>query len=229
MRRARLDMFPKTQRTWIDERLASGETGLGEVRSHIMELYSAPLCAYVQRSSYRGLGDPLEIVHGFFADRLARADFLAHWSEAGMPLRRWLVNGLCFFLRESLRREVRDKVVTLTADGPTGGDAAPLAAMEQAFAVSLVQRALALAERACMSDGLSPHWRSFVAHQYEGTPYSDVGRELGVTKERAAVMARAGVRRFRDAICELLLRDGVAPDRINETLAELSESTTAAS
>jgi hypothetical protein len=100
-----------------------------------MEVYYEPLCIYCRATSYRTLGEPEEIVGGFFASRLSDPTWIARWRDESrarsMPLRRWLLNGLCFYMREEARRQRRARLladagvvlgprveVRVDADGP---------------------------------------------------------------------------------------------------------------
>ena len=66
------DVFPVTQRTWLGRALVRGHEGLSEANHHIMDVYAQPLKVYYLGSSFRTLGEPDDVVQGFFADRLAR-------------------------------------------------------------------------------------------------------------------------------------------------------------
>ena len=61
-------------RTWIGDRLAGGCASA--VNRHIMDVYARPLKIYYMGTSDRWLGEADDIIQGFFADRLAREDFL---------------------------------------------------------------------------------------------------------------------------------------------------------
>lgn len=105
--------FPETHHTFVLEALDGGRDR--ELASHVMLVYYRPLCAYFRATTYRALGEAEEIVGGFFASRLSDPTWLARWraeSEARqVPLRRWLLNGLCFYLREESRRQRRDRAI----------------------------------------------------------------------------------------------------------------------
>ena len=62
-----------------------------------MDRYAGPLAVFVRGSSLARLGEPAEIVNGFFASRLSDAEFLRAWDRSGMRLRRWLMNGILFY------------------------------------------------------------------------------------------------------------------------------------
>jgi hypothetical protein len=120
------DHFPSTHVTWIASHLsvlaASRDTdphaaaqAARELRTHIMARYREPLLAYATASSFRFLGSPDDLVHGFFADRAARPDYLREWQGSGLRLRRWLCNGLLlhmFDVAKRTRREQRAHALT---------------------------------------------------------------------------------------------------------------------
>lgn len=222
---AKEDLFPATRSTWIGDQLRRDDCGRAEVNRHVMTVYALPLRAYFLGTSERWLGDADDIVQGFFADRLARDDFFASWQQSGMPLRRWLMNAFCFFLKEQRRRHRRDSRGSALGDDPITFSGDPDAAIDRAFVVSLVQRALDLTREGCENDSMGDHWRVFEEHHCRGRPYADIAADLGTDAARAAVMARTATRRFRMTLRELLARDS-AGDRsdIDEQIRALVEN-----
>lgn len=219
------DAFPSTWKTWIGQRLVIGDDGRAEVNAHVMTVYSHPLQVYFKGSSWRWLGDPEDIVQGFFADRLAREDFLSEWCSSGKPLRRWLVNAFSYYLMEFRRRRRKEsRTVALGEDvGTSEGD--PEAAFDRAFAVSVVREALRRAAKDCESEGLGQHWAIFLEHQYEERSYRELAEEFHVDPARAAVMNRTAAKRFRSAVRVLLARDGLAEEAIDGEVRSLLEVT----
>ena len=113
----------------------------GETLSLIMSLYFGPLLAYARRIARR---EPIELVCDFFAERVARAEYLRSWRSSGLRLRSWLMNGLWFYAREV--RSSRRATLGLAAAADVPALALdPGRAMEEAFARRLVQRALDIA------------------------------------------------------------------------------------
>ena len=55
--------------------------------------------------------------------------------------------------------------------------------------------------------------------EWSGMPADQL---LGIEPVRAATMARTAARRFKDALAELLVRDGVSPERVDDALAEFA-------
>jgi hypothetical protein len=223
----RPDAFGQTQNTWIDVQLERGIEGRQSVNRHVMDTYAWPLQVYFLGTNMRWLGEPDEIVNGFFASRLPREDFFAMWQASGMRLRRWLMNGLCLYLKEVRKRRLRDapgggaagiehEAITFTGD--------PDLVVDRASAISFVQRAMAAAERACQQKDMSVHWRVFLRHHVDGMDFRALANEFGVDEARAAVMSRSAERNFKSALTEVLLKDGVHPEQINSEIGRLLEA-----
>lgn len=219
------DVFPTTMHTWIGRRLSEGDAGRGDVNRHLMSVYAYPLEVYFRGTSDQWLGDPGDVVGGFFADRLARPNFLADWQSTGIRLRRWLMNAFCLYLKEAKRRHRRDTGhAELPEESPTGA-ANVDRDMDRAFAQSLTREALSRTQQLCAEQGLEAHWGIFVRHYYEEAPYDAVGREYGVDPPRAAVMARTASRKFRQVMRDILMRDGAEEGEVDREIQELLEVT----
>jgi DNA-directed RNA polymerase specialized sigma24 family protein len=222
------DVFPKTLSTWIARQLETGDAGRAEVNRHVMAVYAFPLQIYFKGSSDRWLGEAEDVVHGFFADRLARRDFFADWQLSGLRLRRWLMNAFCFYLKElrrSRRKLAREEVLDETSRpgaSPLEGDVA--GELDRAFAVSVVRRALARTEEICRKKGLESHWGLFLKHYYEGRAYKDFAAARGLDEVRAATMVRTVAGKFRAALRETIARDGATESEINRELESLLDS-----
>jgi hypothetical protein len=203
------DVFPQTLTTWIRDRLQGGAGGRREVDRHVMEVYAFPLRVYFLGGRDRTLGEPDEVIQGFFADRLARTEFFAQWQSSGLPLRRWLMNALNFYLKELRRAGNRGAASGESQAEDVGtfeGD--PNAEIERAFIISLVRVALRNVERTCELEGQSRHWTSFYEHFYLDRSYADIGRDLGVDAARAMVMARTVRHKFQAEIRRMMTIDG---------------------
>lgn len=216
------DRFPTTARAWIKECLASGDGARREVNRHVMAVYADPLRAYVACTPFRCLGDVAELVSGFFADRLARPEFLAGWAESDGRLRRWLLNALGYYLRETARRERRHVSTELPAE-LVGESSAAVGAAERAFARSVVHNALELARAELAREGMQRHFQAFYAHCVEERAYADIGVDLGLAQDRVRRMSRTGMSRFRRLLEGALRRDGVAAEDIDSEVAVLME------
>ncbi len=217
------DVFPLTQMTWIAVRWHAGEDGRRDVNRHLMSVYAHPLKVYFLGTTCRWLGEPDEMVNGFFASRLSRVEFMDDWERSGLKLRRWLINAFNFYLKEEMRRRQRNSVPDVGRDEPVAPGDDPVA---QAFIVSLVNHALREAERTCALEGLDEHWSIFFAHFVRDLPYASIAEERGIEPARCVVMARTARGKFRDALREGLAADGVrgeaeADSEIMSLLGEL--------
>lgn len=223
-RMAQRDIFPTTQRTWIDVALDRTVEGRQAVNHHIMSVYAHPLRVYCLGTAARWLGEPEDVVAGFFADRLARDGFLDDWQRSGLRLRRWLMNAFSFYLSEEQRRRRRDRRMTeLQSDHDAMSDA-PERLVDRAFGESIVIQAMRLAQVECAAQGLESHWSIFVRHAYAGERYDLIATDVGLTPARAAVMARTAARHFRKAIRELLQSDGATERDVDDEIRTLLEA-----
>ena len=218
------NVFPPTMQTWIGRRLLDGEQGRSQVNRHVMEVYALPMRVYFLGTSDRWIGEPDEVIQGFFADRLARPGFFEDWQNSGLPLRRWLMNAFSFYLLELRRARRRDGRAGPMDDDPPTFSGDPNAAVDRAFIVSVVRRALQSARLLCEEQGLEDHFTVFIRHHYQGRSYKHIGEEFGVDHARAAVMARTAGRKFRAALREILEQDGTARAEIDQEIVVLLET-----
>lgn len=217
------ELFPPTPRTWITERLELGGDATAEVNRHILSAYFQPLCGYAQASSLRELGDVGELVSGFLSNRLARGDYLRSWrSTDGMPLRRWLINGLHLYAHEQRRALNNRNGRETTLDSASGTpDPAGLAALDRAWALSIVREACSEIEQELRGSGLERDWYVFRRHFVDGRAYRDLFEETGIEPARAAVRSHGILVKLRGRIRAMLARDGVPPDEIEHEIARL--------
>ncbi len=218
------DAFPQTLNpTWWDIRLEGGdEASMRELRNHIMTIYAEPLKAYYYGSSFREMGDADDIVQGFFSDRLSRPDYLRQWRSSGKKLRRWLMNGLCFYLRECIHKEnQRDATGTHALAELAASDETQSQAMDLAFLRSVVQSALETARKECSERGLVDHWEYFYAYHLQGRSCDDLAAQHSIDRDRMWVMIRTGQRRFAKAVRDHLAEDGVRADQIDAEIQSL--------
>ncbi|QOJ00176.1 MAG: hypothetical protein HRU70_06615 [Phycisphaeraceae bacterium] len=204
------DVFPLTQMTWIGRHLDQGDPGRGEVNRHVMALYAWPLKVYFLGTRDRWIGDPDEVVNGFFADRLARPGFFDGWRRSGLRLRHWLINAFCFYLRELKRAHARDRHAPEEPDTPV--PAAVERDFDRAFVASMVRQAIEQARQTCEDGGLNAHWQVFTEHFIRGREYESFVSELGIDPARAVVMARTAKKRFQAALRELVSHDAASAD-----------------
>jgi len=209
------DVFPATRVSWIDARLQDGAPGRQEVNRHIMTVYDFPLRVYFMGTRDRWLGEPEDVVQGFFASRLSKDDFLAQWRASQLKLRQWLINAFCFYLKEMHRARRRDARNVAQPEEPSV-EPGQVAAFDRAYIVSVVREALRKTQELCESENLAAHWEIFVRHYYQGQAYADFAGEFGVDPSRAAVMARTARSRFQGTLRAMLSRDGTGADPDDE-------------
>ena len=151
-----IDHFPSTHATWIGTQLTiidgaapdgpAARTAHRSVATYLMERYREPLRAYVVGSALRELGEPDELVAGFFAHMLATPDSLLRWRTSGLQLRRWLMHGMAFHGR-TLRTDSRRNRERTSLDAATAAGAEPVDdrdgvhAFDRAWALELVNEA----------------------------------------------------------------------------------------
>lgn len=209
--------------SWIDRRLGEGDQGRGEVNRHVMATYGWPLKVYFLGTRDRWVGEPDEVINGFFADRLSRPAFFHDWRKSGLKLRHWLINAFCFYLRELKRSRMRAQPdASPPADLPVS--AAETKAYDRAFIASVVRQALLAAGAACEREGKAVHWQVFMSHFCQGRPYDQFVGDLGVDAARAVVMARTARKRFQSALRDLVAHDAADAD-VDAEIRSLLEAT----
>ena len=218
------DVFPVTQRTWLGRALVRGREGLSEANRHIMEVYAHPLKVYYLGSSFRSLGEPDDVVQGFFADRLARDGFLDRWMESDRPLRYWLIVGFKHFLFERSREMKRGARAQALPDEIGVQTDEPETHFHREAALAIAAEAMRQAHDECEARGQGDHWGIFVRHYVDGQGYEAVGQEFGVTHRRAAVMARTAANRFRAALRELVSWNNAGADEVDAEIRSLLET-----
>ncbi len=220
------DVFPPTMETWITDRLAEGPEGRPALNEHLMRVYAEPLKVYFRGSSFRWLGEPDDIVNGFFANRLARDEFMHGWQGAGGRLRRWLMNALIFYLREQYREQRKQRERNGGGEpehaAPTDAvDDIPERDIDRAWARAVVQQAWRRAAEACRRADQEQHWRLFVRHHLEGQPYRDIAADFDVEPAQAAVMVRTATRKFKAALRDCIAIDGAQEHEIDAEIRGL--------
>lgn len=206
--------FPTTHQTWLSERIGVAND---EVAQHVMQRYFEPLRAYVKGSSLRNFGDSADLVNDFFAARIGDPTYLERWIDSGLPLRRWLVNGLLLHVRnrgiaEARRRARGDAGVGGSGEQEpvTSAEPGALEALERAWAIGLVTEAHDRVRSALVAENRESWWECFRLHVLHGLPYADACPMAGVATVNGANIVRAVTRRLATILTELLARDGVA-------------------
>jgi len=219
------DHFPTTHATWLSERVGVAND---EVARHVMERYFEPLRAYVKGSSLRNFGDSADLVNDFFAARLGDANYLERWIASGLPLRRWLLNGLLLHVRNRAiaesRRRARGDVGVGGESGGTPGDLAAstepaaMAALERAWAIALVTEAHDRVRAGLVAEHRENWWECFRLHVLHGLPYADACPMAGVATVHGANIVRTVSKRLAAMLAELLSREGVRDEDIDAEL-----------
>lgn len=225
------DSFPTTHATWLVDRI---EHAPDEARAHIMARYFEPLCDYVRASaSLRALGEPADLVDAFLAARLGDPSYLARWSNSGLPLRRWLANGLLLHARnatlQARRRATRHEAVDFeeldrtSRLRPADHETDALLALERRWAVRTVTEAHEQIRTELESEGRSAWWELFRLHTVHGKSYTQACAVTGVSLTSASSIHRQVVDRLRAALVAILERDGIRPADIDHELALLQD------
>lgn len=216
------DLFPSTERTWIADRLGTGDGPA--VHRFLMDTYSGPLAGYVSATSFRDLSAPGDLVAGFFASRLTQDGWLRAWQESGIRLRRWLMNGLLLYCHEQVASRARDGRVTLVPiealDG-AGATEDAVRVFERVWARGVIEQATMRARELCEEAGQGAHWELFLRHHVGQQPYSALAPEFGVGEQQAAGMVRTASIKLRRALLEILIRDGAPDAALDNEIAEL--------
>lgn len=216
------DVFPLTQGTWIMDRIEAGDQGRRDINRHIMSVYHWPLTIYFRGTRDRYLGDPEDVVQGFFASRLSKPNFFTDWKASGKRLRHWLINGFCFYLKELHRENLRhDRGSGVEMPEPQFEEHTAARDMDDIYLRGMVRRAMIETSQICQQQGLQDHFNIFEAHFYHERPYESVGPQFGVDPTRAAVMARTAKRKFQQTLRELFISDGVSQERVDDEVSGL--------
>jgi DNA-directed RNA polymerase specialized sigma24 family protein len=215
--------FPTTHATFLTVCLdtATAES-LSEARNHLMARYRAPLVAYAAQSRLATVDEPDELVHGFFAAKVADARYLADWRASGIPLRRWMLNGLVFHARGILRDRARENARSDGAEPENLVSNTPDAehAFERAWAFALVEAACRAAYATLDIDGRTRAYDCFHRHFFDGVSYAQLAVECGLSESAVAGEVRLAMRRVR-AEAESMLRDEIGTADGRAIAAEL--------
>jgi hypothetical protein len=215
------DVFPDTLKTWINQEIQRDRLGRQNLNRYLMGTYAEPLKVYFMGTNSRWLGEPDDVVDGFFASRLSHDDFMAKWQASGMRLRRWLMNAFSYYLMELRRERSSSKHNSDLTHEPVTFTGDPDRAVDQAAVIAFVRQAMQQAEETCKAEGLEKHWQVFVRHHIENADFRLIAGEFKIEPSRAAVMSRTAGRKFRNALRDVLMNDGVAPEDIDEEIQGL--------
>jgi hypothetical protein len=235
--------FPTTHATWLatlvlepgnaldadsarDAAAGTAAARAREARLHVMERYAAPLEVFVRGSSLARLGEPAEIVNGFFAARLSDAGYLRAWPASGMRFRRWLMNGILFYgqglARDAARAAARGATVAADElDRRVGAGSVAEADFERAWALAVVREATARVEAELLDEGRAVEFDVFRRHAILGQPYAAFAQEVDRTPQQCAGATRLVAQRVRAALADVLREEGVPEAEIDDEIARV--------
>jgi len=225
--------FPTTHATTLLTLVSSEGADAEQAKAAgiaLMRRYADPLTVFVRGSSLARLGEPAEIVNGYFATRLsdeaAIVEFLTKWSASGMRLRRWLMNGILFYgqglARDRARAQDRgSSMAPDELDRRAGAGSTGETDFERAWAVAVVREATARAEIELLDEGRSVDFDIFRRHAIDGQPYAAFAHELGRTEQQCAGATRLVAQRVRIHLARVLLEEGVPEHELDDELARV--------
>lgn len=220
------DHFPRTPRTVMLEAIEDGRAH--DLAAEIMRLYAKPLQIYFSATSFRNLGMPADIVAGFFCSRLSQPTWLADWKARyeidQIPLRRWLLNSLNFYLHEEHRRrqrDQRDQEPEPRAASAPKSDGSAERRFEREAARAIVREALERTRDSCIAAGQQAHLEVFMRHLIRQEPYETLAPALGLSATQCAGMTRTVASKFRRALAEILVREGADPSDLDREIERL--------
>ncbi len=170
------------------------------------------LVSYAQAVGTCSRDEVLDLVHGFIADRMLTPGYLERWRESSLPLRRWIMNGLLFFILERRRGEARRRAVHVPietaedatmqrcADGVPDGDSE--------WARRIVSESAREASEICRTRGLSDHWTIFFQRFVAGRSVACIAEEFGLSRRQVADRCREAAKHFRAVLKRRLARSG---------------------
>ena len=215
-----IEDFPSTHRTWLVTQIESvaADTGirsqeaLAALREHLFQRYAEPLYAYVRHSSIRRLGEPEDLVHGYFVRMLADCSSLRRWPQSGRHFRKWLLSGLLFHVRGITRDLGRSREFSSLESIALHAAAEPTAeqAYEHAWSRQILQTAYATAAGEMERAGRNQQWMIFRRHVLDGEPYAPLAKEYSVSLQHCADATRDAVQQVRHALRIVLIEEGVA-------------------
>ncbi len=218
--------FPTTNTTWIAASITDAPEA---VRVQVMERYFQPLCAYARASSLRMLGEPEELVNEFLAARLADSAYLTEWLRSGIPLRRWLANGLLTHARNRALAESRRRAHGGSVDPAMFASVADshatdaLLALERVWTIRTITQAYESVRASFEAEGRGAWWDLFRLHSMQGMPYANACRITGVAASNATNVHRAVVARLRETLARILERDGIPSDEFEREIGLMQD------
>ncbi|MBU3728254.1 MAG: hypothetical protein FGM37_03265 [Phycisphaerales bacterium] len=205
------------------------------LREHLMHRYAQALTAYVSASHFRQLGERDDLVGGFFARVLSDDEFILRWRQSGLPLRRWLMNGMSFHCRGIARDLARERGRTIgkSPSGDSIGGSIGLdelaeesrheasRAFDRAWALALVNDAYARVQQMLRDEGRAEDDAVLRMHVMEGMTYEQVAGALGLSRQDCFNAMRRIAARVRATLGDLLLDEGVPKSALDTAIADV--------
>ena len=219
--------FPSTDRPSLLGRLNQGPEGEAEVASLVMGSYLEPLIRYARSLKNLEPTDAEDLVHEFLTVRIRRPGYFKNWERSGRPLRRWLMNGFLFLMRDQRRTQANRRRIEERLAREPGADVEvdddAFTQFERLWTVNLIRQAIDETSKSCSENGLMEHWEIFRRHHIDGLPFRHIAQQREETPRRVARMSRTVVEKLRRAIQRLLERDGVDSESIGDEIQRLLE------
>ncbi len=218
--------FPETRTQWISDQLEAGADGLQDANRYLMESYLRPLIVYCNALGLsKGVAlESDELVHGFFADRLADPKYLSSWLASGMRMRKWLRNGLHFYAHERRREKDRSVNGTEFPDDLPQETGAPEMQFEREWARAALHIAMTQTIALLERRGRRHEWDLFLSHYVDGTSYAALGGRFNLTAAQVAQRAFAVGSELRSALVAILRRDGAVAGEVDTEIRSMMEA-----
>ena len=217
--------FPSTDRSSIVVQLNRGPDGEAEIANLVMGSYLKPLIRYAYSLKNIEPADAEDLVHEFLTVRIRRPGYFKNWERSGRPLRRWLMNGFLFLMRDQRRTQANRRRIEERLAREPGADIEvdddAFTKFERLWTVNLVRQAIDETSQFCAENGLMEHWEIFRRHHIDGLPFRHIAKQREESPRRVARMSRTVVERLRRAIQKLLERDGVDSGAIGDEIQRL--------
>jgi hypothetical protein len=190
------------------------------------------LAAYVRGARVSMLGEPDDIVHGFFARNLGKPDYFAHWLASGLPLRRWLMNGVSAHIRALWRDRAlhaqRHAPLDASAHGIASDDRSAEREFERAWIRASLGEACRRVEESLLAGGEAAAWTVFQSHVLDGRTYREILTATGeeptrATEERLAVAVRRVLRLVRAELRAILREDGIRESELDAEVDRMTD------
>jgi hypothetical protein len=166
-----------------------------------------PTTAYEELAPLIEAGDPQRHASRHIMDRYYEP---LQAYVCGLPLRRYLMNGISFHLRELLRERVRRKTLPIVDESILVSKSLRADELfERAWALSILSDACTASRDAMAADGRSNAWRIFDAHYLRGESFVALALREGVSPQRLAAEARFVIRRVERVLQAMLSDEGI--------------------